>query len=173
MIEIPFDELIEPCGTYESYRVREVNTARVNQLAERLKVSKKEGLSSTLTVLKMDGTRHLIIDGSHRYRAMKKIREEDEKQGAPLSYKRIHCRVFEGLSMRQALETGFMKNLQAGDVYGMSDFDYVEVIRKTMADTNESKALQDVYAMTGATKVILKQLFESNKAQVIFNFNSE
>lgn len=123
--QIAFTQLREP---RENCRVREINPLRVAQLAMAMKEKRQTSLSSNLTVM-MVGPDAVIIDGNHRYQAMKNIRETVNER----AFDTIPCLVYKEMTSQQVLATGYSRNSEAAAVYRMTDFDTIELLRKMLA----------------------------------------
>lgn len=147
--EIPITLLIEPDNML---RVREISQDRLDDLVETLLDHEEKKLSSQLTVM-MDGTRYIIIDGNHRFRAAKTIRD---RAGASY-FESFSCRVYSPLTAGQAIGLGFGRNQEAGDVYEMNDADTVACIRKVAKmednDMKEEDLFATIYQLLGVKNV--------------------
>lgn len=164
--EVEFDSLVEPDGKYKGYRVRKLCEEQIEEMAEKL--SEKEpgpgqSLSSVLTVMILDKEKptYLIIDGNHRYQAMRKLQEEAPPGTKP--FRNVLCAIYSTMTERQALALGFSKNNDACAVYKMTDFDCVELMRKLSKEyglspgstdkKTVSKVLEKVFSLIGAKTV--------------------
>lgn len=145
--QIQLNKLMEP---ESDYRVRSVNSERVETLYQTLLESGTKALRSQLTVMQK-GDDYTIIDGNHRYRAMLKVRKEELKEDY---FSTVSCRVYEAIEPHYVLGLGYSSNSISGDVLKMSDFEVVECLRKIFS-SGESKenALGRIYNLLGAHSV--------------------
>lgn len=141
--DVPFENLQEPLGTFQ---VRPINETRVQELVKDFLDKRQSYLSSNLTVMEIvapsgddDSTSEfMIIDGGHRYRAMKEIRESNMDV-----FKVVPCLVYRELTTSQVLSTGYRRNTEAASVYKMTDFDTVEVVRKIMKENKDDQGMME------------------------------
>lgn len=154
--DVPFSRLREPDGPLRGYQVRAVNQARVEELYNMFTQRKQSELSSTLTVMELsdeqegEQAEYLIIDGNHRYRAMSEVRKNTN---SPPAFNTVPCLVYREMTTVQVLATGFTRNTEAADVYKMTDFDSVEVIRKILTRyESDPNVLDKVHSIMGCDK---------------------
>lgn len=152
--EIRIDDLKEPV---QDFRVRPINDGRVKEMTRCLLEKNAKSLSSHLTVIetKLKGGQleYVVVDGNHRLRSMRYIRDHE---GKVERFKMVTCRVYRQLTSAQALSLGFNRNREAADVYKMSDYDMVVNLRKichSLKENNEDTVLTKVYNLLNATTV--------------------
>ena len=152
---IPFRCLIDP--SYD-FRVRDVNKNVVSKLCK-LMSSEQCPLSTFLVKLVHDNEqevpnpftesdvlkfRYMVIDGNHRYSAMKLLNYSDD----------VHCYVYNCISPLQAIGLGYQRNIQDSNTYKMTDLEKIRIIRKAF-DREKAKrvAYQAVYDVLNVTDV--------------------
>lgn len=153
--DIPISELREPG---KDCRVRAINEGTVKSLKTDFIERGTTNLASHLTVLQTHESpaTYTVIDGNHRLRAMKEIRD---LEGQTARFTTITCRVYKGLNTTQALGLGYMRNREAGNVYRMTDYEVVCNLRKIFRQLEKEgieendKQLERVYDLLNATSV--------------------
>lgn len=147
---LPFAMLSEPEGELaDQFRVRPVNPRRVKQLANKLSNCKE--LLSELTVLDLNG-QMVILDGNHRYQAMKVIRAARGEDFFPV----VSCVVYEEGAIAEALAIGYNKNIEGEDLLKMSDWDKVSVIKRLLHQTpSDINAVFKALNATDVSKITL------------------
>ena len=131
------------------YRVRRVDDKRVDAMTKKLLTCSV--LSSQLTVMR-DGNNYVIIDGSHRYSSIKKIRELTIN--GPMPFEKINCQVYPKMAPREVLKLGFKRNQETKDFIEMTDYQKASVIRRIVNSVDSRKrSMKDVYDVIGVTDV--------------------
>lgn len=151
--QIEFHLLREPAT---SSRVRDVNNERVKALATTLKTAKI--LPSALSVV-VFGDEYEVIDGNHRFQAMKTIRNmaaTEKTEKAP--FQQVPCFVYEDLSMSDKLALGLEANARSQDVLKMTDFEHCYSIRRILDESSLEQSsedqLQHVYKLLGGVYTV-------------------
>ena len=122
-------------------------------MIETLTARKATTLTSQLTVMKKAG-KYVVIDGNHRFNAVKKIRIHDLTK-----FQDLPCRIYNQMTISQAMGVAFSMNKDIEDVLRMSDYDKVKTIRKVMAQ--DAWGHDDIYCILGVNDVsILYTLFK-------------
>lgn len=143
-----FEDLIAP---EPIFRVRAINAERRSHLRDSLLRRGTMALSSQLTAM-CHGPKYMIIDGNHRYHAMKDIREKEGRQNA---FSSISVRVYDALPQMQALSLGFMRNSESEDVMHMTDYDIVMTAKRIFSNLSiqEDEGFTRLYELMHAYSV--------------------
>jgi len=146
-------QLVQVQPALESFKIRDINLARVRTLKEKIKTDRK--LSSILTVVvdpDADITlstydvnamyNYYVIDGNHRYQAIMDLHEENTDL-----HQTVDCKIYVGLTVTECISLGFRKNEDSKSCLKMTDYENVTAIKKIIA--THHKDYEVIYTALG------------------------